>query len=94
MELMIELVDGNIKTVVILHVLKKHDKGILGDVIWELPGSPTVRTPHFHCRGYRLDPWLGSKIPQAMQYGQKKKKRCNPHFHTGLFNMENTQKRH
>ena len=29
-----------------------------------------------------------------MQYGQKKKKRCNPHFHTGLLNMENTQKRH
>lgn len=36
MELLIELVDGNIKTVVILRVLKKRDKGILGDVIWEI----------------------------------------------------------
>ena len=23
----------------------------------EFPGSPVVRTPHFHCWGPRLDPW-------------------------------------
>ena len=55
-------------------MLKKHDKEILGDVIWKLPGSPVVRTPHFHCRGYRFDPWLGTKIPQAMQGSQLKKR--------------------
>ena len=22
--------------------------------------SPVVKTPHFHCKGYRFDPWLGN----------------------------------
>ena len=26
----------------------------------ESPGGPVVRTPHFHCRGPRFDPWLGN----------------------------------
>ena len=26
----------------------------------ELPGSPVVRTPCFHCRGPGFDPWLGN----------------------------------
>ena len=26
----------------------------------EFSGGPVVRTPHFHCRGHRLDPWLGN----------------------------------
>ena len=34
------------------------------------PDGPVVRT----CRGYRFDPWLGSKIPHAVWHGFKKKK--------------------
>ena len=26
----------------------------------DFPGGPVVKTPCFHCRGRRLDPWLGS----------------------------------
>ena len=25
----------------------------------DFPGGPVVRTPHFHCRGHRFDPWSG-----------------------------------
>ena len=39
-----------------------------------LPGGPVVKTPHFHCRGLGFDPGWGTKIPQAAQGGQKKKK--------------------
>lgn len=28
-------------------------------------GSPVARTPCFHCRRYRLDPWLGNKDPTS-----------------------------
>ena len=36
----------------------------------ESPGSPTVWTLHFHCRGHRFDPWSGGiKITQAEQHG-------------------------
>ena len=40
-------------------------------------GSPVVKTPCFHCRGHGFDsiPGQGTKIPQAMQRGQKKKKK-------------------
>ena len=24
------------------------------------PGGPVVKTPHFHCRGHRFDPWSGN----------------------------------
>ena len=44
-----------------------------------LPGGPVVKTPHFHCRGLGFDPGWGTKIPQAAQGGQKKKKRNLPH---------------
>lgn len=27
--------------------------------IQDFPGSPVVKTQRFHCKGYRLDPWLG-----------------------------------
>ena len=26
----------------------------------EFPGGPVVRTPHFHCRGHRFNPWSGN----------------------------------
>ena len=38
----------------------------------EFPGGPVVRTLRFHCPG--LMPGQGTKIPQAVQHGQKKKK--------------------
>ena len=37
-----------------------------------------VRTLHFHCRGPRFDPWLGTKIlPTSQATGQPKKKKKN-----------------
>ena len=27
------------------------------NALWDLPGGPAVKTPHFQCRGYRFDPW-------------------------------------
>ena len=30
---------------------------------WDFPGGPVVKTPRFHCRGHRLDPWLGNWDP-------------------------------
>ena len=41
---------------------------------WEFPGSPVVRTQHFHCRGPGSIPSQGTKILQAVQCGQRKKK--------------------
>ena len=26
----------------------------------DFPGGPVVKTPHFHCRGCRFDPWSGN----------------------------------
>ena len=31
-----------------------------------------VRTLRFHCRGHRVDPWWGTKIPQAAWPGKKR----------------------
>ena len=36
--------------------------------------APVVETLCFHCKGYELDPGQGTKIPHAVQHGQKKKK--------------------
>ena len=33
---------------------------------------PKVKTPSFHCRGHRVHPWWGTKIPHAAECGQKK----------------------
>ena len=38
-----------------------HFKAFLQD----LPGSPVVRTPSFHCRGLGFHPWGGGNTPQA-----------------------------
>ena len=27
---------------------------------WDFPGSPVVKTPCFHCRGCRFNPWSGN----------------------------------
>ena len=48
----------------------------------ELPGSPVVKTPHFHCQEPQVQSLGGTRIPQAAQHGQKKKKvkNLNGHF--------------
>ena len=40
----------------------------------EFPGGPVVRIWHLHCGGLGSIPGWGTKIPQATQRGQKKKK--------------------
>lgn len=43
----------------------------------ESPGRTSqavqFRTPHFHCRGPRVNPWLGTKIQNAAAWPKKKK---------------------
>ena len=41
----------------------------------DLPGSPVVKTLHFHYRGYRFDPLSGNYDPTWRAAGPKKKKR-------------------
>ena len=45
---------------------------------WEFPGSPAVRTRHFHCGSPGSILGRGTKIPQAVQHGQKNKTKQNP----------------
>ena len=54
---------------------KVFSKGLGLEKQREFPGNPVAGTLHFHCRGPGFDPWLGMKIPQAAQRGQKKKSR-------------------
>ena len=47
----------------------------------EFPGGPVVGTRHFHCGGLGSIPGQGTKIPHAMQCGQKnppKNKKIGP----------------
>ena len=37
-------------------------------------GSPVVRAPHFHCRGWGSVPGRGTEILQVVPHGQKNKK--------------------
>ena len=37
-------------------------------------GGLVIRSPRFHCRGYRFDPWWGTKILRDTQQKEKKKK--------------------
>ena len=32
---------------------------------WDFAGGPVVRTPRFHCRGHRFDPWSGNQDPSC-----------------------------
>ena len=47
---------------------------LLKIVIREFPCGPVVRTRYFHCHGLGSIPGQGTKILQAIQQGQKKKK--------------------
>ena len=35
----------------------------------DFPGGPTVKTPHFHCRGHRFNPWPGNSKASACNVG-------------------------
>ena len=37
-----------------------------------LPSGPVVKTPYFHCRGPRFDPWLGNQDPACHVVQPKK----------------------
>lgn len=45
----------------------------------EFSGGQVIRTLRFHCWGWRFNPCRGIKIPQAMKYGKKKKKKVHGH---------------
>ena len=46
---------------------------------WKFPGNPVVRTWRSHCWGPGSIPGQGTKIPQTVQWGQKKRKQqCPP----------------
>ena len=49
-----------------------------------LPGSPMIKTLHFHCRGMGSIPGKGTKIPWAKRHGQKKFF-LMAHWHKGYF---------
>ena len=38
----------------------------------DFPGGPVVRTPHFHSKAPRFDPWLG-KISQGVAKRKERK---------------------
>ena len=57
---------------------EKEERGLSSSVcsrsyFREFPGGPVVRTCHFYCGGLGSVPGQGTKIPQAMQHGQRKK---------------------
>ena len=42
---------------------------------WEFPGGPLVKTPCFHCRGCRFNPWSGNERGSCMPRCVAKKKK-------------------
>ena len=49
------------------------NRGIVrGEAEWELPGSPVVKTPCFHCQGLRFNPWSGSQDPTRREVPKRK----------------------
>ena len=41
----------------------------------EFPGGPVIRSPCSHCRGPRFNPGRGTRVSQASQRGEAKKKK-------------------
>ena len=53
------------------YFLQSQPKSGHSNICWgDFSGGPVVRTPSFHCRGHRFDPWLG----ELRSHMQKKKK--------------------
>ena len=42
---------------------------------WDFPGGPVVKTPCFHCRGLRFNPWPGNQDVACHKVWPKKKKK-------------------
>ena len=55
------------------------------DQYLDFHGGPVVKTPCFHCGGYGPDPTQGTKIPHAMQHGQKLTKKKKKGGQDSLF---------
>ena len=43
----------------------------------EFPDNPVGKTPCFHCKGLRLDPWSGNKDPTCRVVRPKQNKTMN-----------------
>ena len=50
-----------------------------GSKPWEFPGSPVVRTLHFHCRGFVFDAQSGNQDPTSHVMCPPPPK-CKPHY--------------
>ena len=44
-------------------------------MLWDFPGDLVFKTPHFHSRGHRFNPWSGTYDPTCLRVWQKKKKK-------------------
>ena len=60
----------NEQKVVYIHTLEYY-VAVKRNEVLDFPGGPVVKTPSFHCKGCRFDPWSG-KIPHATWCSQKK----------------------
>ena len=48
--------------------------------IWDFPGGPVIKTPHFQVVDVDLIPGQGTKILHAAWHGQKKKEAEDIHY--------------
>ena len=49
--------------------------GLMPLLCWKGERGPSlVKTPHFHCRGHRFDPWLGNQGPASPTLWPKQNK--------------------
>ena len=51
------------------------DRSLKMNQLAELPGGPVVKTPCFHCRGHRFNPWSGNYDPACPKARPKKRKK-------------------
>ena len=57
-----------------LHLLRNNHRSIR-DIWQNFPGGPVIKTPSFHCRRFRLDPWLGNYNPACHVAWPKNKRK-------------------
>ena len=65
--------------------LSAKEKKIVQECLWESPGGPMIRTPHFHCCGPCLIPSLRTNILQTVWHNQKKKNRKKKKYYKRIF---------
>ena len=59
--------------------------------LWDFPGGPVIKNPHFHGRGKGSIPGRGTKIPQAVCCGQKTKENIQTAHTTQQQQQKTTQ---